>query len=708
MNFPYLKTCILLVALISHAFLAHAQDDDEIQYSVSAGCFAVDDDGFLYAAGGFEGVVSAGRHTILSTGSDDVFLAKFAPDGQCLWVVKGGGRQPDYAEAMDIDAEGNIYIAGRFGDQAVFDFAKVSTNADNEFFVAKYSPSGDLMAFKKSRGVKDSDNGANAIMVTSTGTCYVGASFPDGASLAGKDFKGDYVLKFNSSLEYLSSQKVGGQVNGIIRDKTKNVYLTGSFSGTGEFGDKSLTSAGATDIYLAKYNSKWDCEWVRKVGGGKYDVGKNVALDKSGNVLMVAEYTDSITITGTRVAGSGGTDVLLMKYSPAGEWQWYKAGGGPEYDFVEGLVAHANGDISIAGSFSEYIQFGEYSVGGLDEDFFYIRFASNGTIKVGKEGTNNNNADAVGLVIGKDKQTYMLGNFDRVLRYDKKEITSNGGATCIYSATVNDNAECTSLRLMAEADKNFDLDPNADYTDFQGKLLMGKDVKKPLVNQHVSLLEESGELIQNTVTDKYGDFSFKNIDAKKTYNINLGVNDNVPEDEPIYLAKQTGEIVKPISRDDDRYFKFEILPKEIVTMSKIEEEEDPVAVLKGFAKESDDTEVVIKNNIYYEDNSFNLSREAKLSVYGLVKTMKSNRNLHVEIAAYTDSKGDDSYNLDLSTKRANAVLEYITSKGIEDDRVTAVGYGESKIINRCVNGVTDCSEKEHSVNRRTEFKFIKK
>src|SRR5690606_27985173 len=65
----------------------------------------------------------------------------------------------------------------------------------------------------------------------------------------------------------------------------------------------------------------------------------------------------------------------------------------------------------------------------------------------------------------------------------------------------------------------------------------------------------------------------------------------------------------------------------------------------------------------------------------------------------------DSYNLDLSQRRANSAKNYLVNRGIASDRIEAVGYGETQILNHCTNGV-NCSEAEHQLNRRTEFKII--
>ena len=77
----------------------------------------------------------------------------------------------------------------------------------------------------------------------------------------------------------------------------------------------------------------------------------------------------------------------------------------------------------------------------------------------------------------------------------------------------------------------------------------------------------------------------------------------------------------------------------------------------------------------------------------------------VELGSHTDARGRDAYNLDLSQRRAQSAVEYLVESGIDRERLRAQGYGETVILNECVNGVK-CSDDEHRFNRRTEFKII--
>lgn len=111
-------------------------------------------------------------------------------------------------------------------------------------------------------------------------------------------------------------------------------------------------------------------------------------------------------------------------------------------------------------------------------------------------------------------------------------------------------------------------------------------------------------------------------------------------------------------------------------------------------------------NIYYDFDKWNIRPDAAAELDKLVKIMADNPTIWIELGSHTDSRGKDAYNLNLSQKRAESAVEYIISRGIDKNRITAHGYGETQLLNKCSNGV-ECSEEEHQLNRRTEFKIVK-
>ncbi len=120
----------------------------------------------------------------------------------------------------------------------------------------------------------------------------------------------------------------------------------------------------------------------------------------------------------------------------------------------------------------------------------------------------------------------------------------------------------------------------------------------------------------------------------------------------------------------------------------------------------DTTRNVVLQNIYYDYNSANLRLESKRELEKLANVLQNNPSLIVELGSHTDSRGSEEANLQLSKWRAQAAVDYIAGLGkVSVGRMKAKGYGESRLVNRCADGVL-CSDKEHEQNRRTELRII--
>lgn len=117
-------------------------------------------------------------------------------------------------------------------------------------------------------------------------------------------------------------------------------------------------------------------------------------------------------------------------------------------------------------------------------------------------------------------------------------------------------------------------------------------------------------------------------------------------------------------------------------------------------------------NIYYKLDKFaateaemenwNLARQSLDFLYDI---MVKYPDMVIELSSHTDSRGSDKYNLELSQKRAEGAEKYLNDKGIAKNRIVAKGYGETRLVNECKNGVK-CSEEQHLQNRRTEFRIL--
>lgn len=112
---------------------------------------------------------------------------------------------------------------------------------------------------------------------------------------------------------------------------------------------------------------------------------------------------------------------------------------------------------------------------------------------------------------------------------------------------------------------------------------------------------------------------------------------------------------------------------------------------------------IVLPNIYYDFDKYNIRPDAAVQLDKVLVLMNKYPNLKLELSSHTDSRGVDVYNQWLSQKRAESAVGYLIGKGIAKDRITARGYGETQLVNRCANGVA-CSKEEHQANRRTEIK----
>lgn len=111
------------------------------------------------------------------------------------------------------------------------------------------------------------------------------------------------------------------------------------------------------------------------------------------------------------------------------------------------------------------------------------------------------------------------------------------------------------------------------------------------------------------------------------------------------------------------------------------------------------------DNILYDYDKWDIRADAEPDLQYLTDIMKKYPEMKIELSSHTDSRGKDDYNESLSQKRAESAKNWIVAKGISADRITPKGYGEKQLLNECANGV-ECTEEQHQLNRRTEFKIL--
>lgn len=206
--------------------------------------------------------------------------------------------------------------------------------------------------------------------------------------------------------------------------------------------------------------------------------------------------------------------------------------------------------------------------------------------------------------------------------------------------------------------------------------------KQPIEGAVVSAYDAFGDLITSTTTDANGNYKLK-----------------VPCDKKIKaVATKTGFSTEEKEVTTKNRNDFEI-PDINFELSKYED---------LVAKDKTGEEKIIINPIFFEYDKWNITTKAAEELEKVVFVLQKFPNVKIKIESHTDSRGKDAYNMKLSDNRAKSTQTYILSKGIDPLRIeSAIGFGESKLTNKCSNGVK-CTEEEHFANRRSNFIVIQK
>ncbi|WP_242926175.1 OmpA family protein [Pontibacter vulgaris] len=188
----------------------------------------------------------------------------------------------------------------------------------------------------------------------------------------------------------------------------------------------------------------------------------------------------------------------------------------------------------------------------------------------------------------------------------------------------------------------------------------------------------------------------------------------------LQMFEEENGVLKEIFSDAQGKFKFEVkaglnytirgskkgyLTQTVNVVPQCIFNTDSVKVEMVFNRDTPNKPIVLEN-IFYDLDKHEIRPDAALELDKLVQTLKDNPTIRIELSSHTDSRNTQRYNDTLSRLRAQAAVDYLISKGIERNRLVAKGYGESQLLNKCADGVT-CSEEQHQLNRRTEFKIIK-
>jgi hypothetical protein len=331
----------------------------------TADALAVAADGSTTVVGSMSGEFNVGDGALESAGADDIFIARFAPDGRRLWVKRIGAKDVDAAHAVTIDKDGNSYVTGVFRGTVKFGEEEIASVGDADIFITKLDPKGQYV-WTKTFGAIGEDYGRD-LAIDSAGNLVVLAEISYKVDLGGGELSTngnrDIVLaKFDSAGQHLWSKSMGNSFDdlaiSVAVDSSDNLLFTGSFEDTVNLGGADMVAVGRSDMFVAKFDTNGKHRWSTSFGSKDKDWGNSIATDEFGNAYITGWFWFGLKVGETELKSNGKEDALLMKLSAAGQPIWAKSFGSDSRDMGKAVAVDAKGGVVTIGSYNREVDLG--------------------------------------------------------------------------------------------------------------------------------------------------------------------------------------------------------------------------------------------------------------------------------------------------------------------------------------------------------------
>lgn len=307
-----------------------------------------------------------------------------------LWATSYGDASTQFAYDVAIDnTTGRVAITGTFQGSVNFGGGVMTSAGNNDVFIATFERDGTFIAQRRfgdtvaQVGVAvDWTSDGNLVTVGNfAGSIDVGGTSPL-TSAGGNDM---YLVRYDYRLSHMGSKKFGDAsaqtVTDVTVDGTNNIILVGYYQGTVNFGGSNLTTAGANDMFVARFNAGLAHTWSKSFGdaaGSQFASG--VAADASGNVYLCGYYTGTINLGGSTFTSAGSNDIVIAKLNSAGTHQWSKSFGDAGNQTANQIAVTTLGETYVTGSFAGTVNLGGSALtsAGL-EDIFLAKFSTLGS-----------------------------------------------------------------------------------------------------------------------------------------------------------------------------------------------------------------------------------------------------------------------------------------------------------------------------------------
>ncbi len=294
---------------------------------------AVGPSGSVAVLASFSGTITIGSVTHDSHGGTDGLVAMFGSDGALLWSARYGESDNQNPVGATIDEAGNLYVTGYFAGEIDFGGGPLSaTTGSNDLFVAKLAADGQHLWSKSFSGLEDQI--AQAVAVDSAGAIYlVGyfageVDFGQGMHAAAGDEQDIFVLKLDADGETLWSRTYGDESEqravAVAVDGQGDLIVCGRLEGSIDFGAGALAATGGGAAFVVKLDGDGQLKWSQQLGDSANQGATDVAIDSRDRILVTGFYEGSVQLGHTVLPESGVYEpsIFVSKLEPDGSYVW--------------------------------------------------------------------------------------------------------------------------------------------------------------------------------------------------------------------------------------------------------------------------------------------------------------------------------------------------------------------------------------------------
>lgn len=394
----------------------------------------VDVAGNSYSTGLFTGTMIAGTYTLTAVGGTDVYVIKTNSSGTILWAFAEGGAGNEEAYGIACDVNGSFSITGLYSGTPTF--GTTTLTSASGYFLAHYDASGNFQwarEFGSANGGYawdvDIDPFGNSVVTGYfTGTETFGTTV-----LTAMSMKDGFVLRYDATGNFDWAVGIYGTSDEVVyavnTDASGNIFVTGRYNGTANFGALPTTTGGGNDIFLAKIDTAGNFVWVVSEGNCPGDdSGQGVDVDAQGNVTITgyiafgtAQFGDS-----TYLNSMGVNDGFVARYTNNGVFLWAKSFGGVGDDYGSDLSLSISGSIFVTGYFNSTVTFGTTTLtSGGGRDVLVLMYDISGNLQFALQGGGANHEYGRSIAAG-GGYVYCTGPATGAGTYSAFSVSNNG------------------------------------------------------------------------------------------------------------------------------------------------------------------------------------------------------------------------------------------------------------------------------------------